>query len=192
MSAFLFAVGGGASRAPLATAGEDCSDSANAMSLADWNRFSRSFSRQCRTMWSRAGEMLRPDSDSSGGSSFRIADDRVARGVPLERLPARQHLVKDRAEREDVRARGRRQPPHLFGRHVAHRPHDRARSPCDPRPSARSSARREATASILFARPKSRIFTWPSRVTKRFSGFRSRWTMPFSWAAERPFATWSA
>ena len=43
------------------------------MSWADWNRLSRSFSRQCRTMWSRAGEMFRPDSVSSGGSSFRIA-----------------------------------------------------------------------------------------------------------------------
>ncbi len=38
--------------APLVTAvvGLDASESANATSLADWNRFSRSFSRQCRTM----------------------------------------------------------------------------------------------------------------------------------------------
>ena len=43
------------------------------MSLADWNRWSRSFSRQCFTMWSRAGETLRPDCVSSGGSSLRIA-----------------------------------------------------------------------------------------------------------------------
>ena len=43
------------------------------MSLADWNRRSRSFSRQCRTMWSSAGEMFRPDCVSSGGSSLRIA-----------------------------------------------------------------------------------------------------------------------
>ena len=43
------------------------------MSFEDWNRFSRSFSRQWRTMWSRAGAMLRPEWISSGGSSFRIA-----------------------------------------------------------------------------------------------------------------------
>lgn len=41
---------------------------------------------------------------------------------------------------------------------------------------------------LSFARPKSRIFGRPSRVTKTFSGFRSRWTIPFSWAAERPSA----
>ncbi len=29
---------------------------------------------QCLTMWSSAGEMTFPDSDSSGGSSFMIAD----------------------------------------------------------------------------------------------------------------------
>ena len=49
-----------------------------------------------------------------------------------------------------------------------------------------------ATASTRFARPKSRILTWPSLLTKRFSGFKSRWTMPFWWAAESPLATWSA
>ncbi len=38
-------------------------------------------------------------------------------------------------------------------------------------------------AGESLARPKSRILTRPSLVTKRFSGFRSRWTIPFSWAA---------
>ena len=36
------------------------------------------------------------------------------------------------------------------------------------------------------ASPKSSSFTWPSRVTKMFSGLRSRWMMPRSWAAARP------
>ena len=36
------------------------------------------------------------------------------------------------------------------------------------------------------ARPKSRILTRPSFVKKMFSGFRSRWTIPFSCAAARP------
>src|SRR6266566_7406521 len=39
---------------------------------------------------------------------------------------------------------------------------------------------------VSLAKPKSRIFTRPSRVTKIFSGFRSRWTIPFSCAAARP------
>ncbi len=43
------------------------------MSFAVWNRLSRSFSRQCLTMWSSAGEMFRPDCVSSGGSCSRIA-----------------------------------------------------------------------------------------------------------------------
>ena len=46
-----------------------------------------------------------------------------------------------------------------------------------------------AALPTFFARPKSRILTWPSLVTKRFSGFRSRWTTPLSWAAQRPLAT---
>ena len=48
------------------------------------------------------------------------------------------------------------------------------------------------TVSTFFASPKSRILRWPSFVTKRFSGFKSRWITPFSWAAERPLTTWSA
>jgi hypothetical protein len=56
-----------------AVVGDDVSDSANATSFAVWKRFSRSFSRQWRTMWSSAGETLRPDCVSSGGSSRMIA-----------------------------------------------------------------------------------------------------------------------
>ncbi len=45
--------------------------------------------------------------------------------VPLERLLAREHLVEDRPEREDVRAVVDRESLHLLGRHVARGPHDR-------------------------------------------------------------------
>jgi hypothetical protein len=38
------------------------------------------------------------------------------------------------------------------------------------------------------ARPKSRILIRPSGVTRMFSGFRSRWTIPFSCAAARAWA----
>src|SRR5438067_2012832 len=37
-----------------------------------------------------------------------------------------------------------------------------------------------------WAMPKSRILSTPPRVRKRFSGLRSRWTMPCSCAATRP------
>ena len=40
-----------------------------------------------------------------------------------------------------------------------------------------------------FATPKSRIFTRSSRVMKTFSGFRSRCTTPFAWAAASPAAS---
>ena len=53
--------------------------------------------------------------------------DRVARRFSLERLLAREHLVQDRPEGEDVGAVIDRQPPDLLGRHVAHRPHHRPR-----------------------------------------------------------------
>jgi hypothetical protein len=66
-------IGAASSRAASATPDEDGSWRLKTMSLADWNRCSRSFSRQCRTMRSRAGEMARPDSDSSGGSSRMMA-----------------------------------------------------------------------------------------------------------------------
>ena len=93
----------------LNSTGEDCSDRLNAMSLADWNRCSRSFSRQCWTTRSSAGEMFLPDSDSSGGSSRRMAAI-VSALVSRRNALAREHLVEDRAEREDVGAVVDRQP----------------------------------------------------------------------------------
>ena len=43
-----------------------------------------------------------------------------------KRTPAGNHLVEDEAERKDVGPRVGRQPAHLFRRHVADGPHDRA------------------------------------------------------------------
>ena len=47
---FLEPLGRTAVSAPLAIGNDDVSPSANAISFADWNRSSRSFSTQCRTM----------------------------------------------------------------------------------------------------------------------------------------------
>ena len=49
----------------------------------------------------------------------------------------------------------------------------------------------ESTATSL-ARPKSRTFTRPSRVTMTLAGFKSRWTMPRSCAADRASASGTA
>ena len=45
---------------------------------------------------------------------------------------------------------------------------------------------------VAFAIPKSAIFTRPSEVTIRFSGLRSRWTMPSSSAFVSPASTASS
>ena len=44
-------------------------------------------------------------------------------------------------------------------------------------------------APVSLASPKSRIFSRPSFVTKRFSGFTSQWITPRSCAAARPCAS---
>jgi hypothetical protein len=57
--------------------------------------------------------------DCSDDAQFRTATEWPAR---------RQHLVKDRSEREDIRARINRTALGLLGRHVRRRAHDEARS----------------------------------------------------------------
>ena len=52
----------------------------------------------------------------------------------------------------------------------------------DSRPSPGS-----IRVSASLASPKSRILTRPSVVTKMFSGLRSRWRIPRSWASESPW-----
>ena len=73
--------------------------------------------------------------------------DRVRRRLAAERALARQHLVEDRAEGEEVAAAVRRLPPHLLRRHVAHRPEDDARAPCPRSSSGPSAARRPSRTS---------------------------------------------
>ena len=76
---------------------------------------------------------------------------------------------------------------HLFRRHVTSRAHDQTRF--GHRMKGRRIGPLEDSGMISLARPKSRIFTRPSLVMNRFSGFRSRCTMPFSCAAASPRAT---
>ena len=101
---------------------------------------------------------------------------RVRGRVLLERFLAGEQLVEDRPEREDVRAVVDGVAAHLLGGHVPGGPHDRAglREVGNGGHVPASSATPER-----FARPKSRILTWPSARRNRLSGFRSRWTTPF-------------
>ena len=125
-----------------------------------------------------------------------LADDRGERlgpRRPLEGAPAREHLVDERAERELVGPEVHRLAARLLGRHVARRCRRRRRraSPRSPSGPARLAPLPFSRCST-FARPKSRILTKPSRVTITFSGFRSRWTMPASWAWASASASWAA
>ena len=91
-------------------------------------------------------------------------------GGPLERVRGRQHFVQHDAEGEDIRARRRRLSQKLFWRHVA----DRAEDDAAARGRARHVIRCSTCDTSWPERPKSRILTRPSRVTKTFSGLRSR------------------
>ena len=162
-----------------------------ATSRADWKRSSGRFSRQRRTTRSRATETRPSIAGSSGGSSRRIAvSPRPA--CPPERPPPREHLVQHDAEGEDVGPRvdrPARAPAPATCRPTVPSDRCRARVICGDglRPRAPPSGSR-----CSLARPKSRILTRPSRVTNRFSGFRSRWTIPRSCAAARPRAICTA
>ncbi len=44
---------------------------------------------------------------------------------------------------------------------------------------------------LIWAMPKSTIFTRPSCRRKMLAGLMSRWTMPFWWAKLSPSQTWT-
>ncbi len=124
----------------------------------------------------------------------------------------RRRLLQDRGQRRRHRLApervlaapgARRAPPRTRRGPTARPPAAPAPAPgtCrPPSPSARpassgstpSAPRCRAPAAVSLARPKSRILMRPSVVRKRFSGLRSRWTMPLRWAAARPWAAWTA
>jgi hypothetical protein len=73
-----------------------------------------------------AGRNVRVRQRDLGRIFLEDRGHRVGRRVSLERPLAREHLVEDRAEREDVRARVRRPSAHLLRGHVAERAEDDA------------------------------------------------------------------
>ena len=117
---------------------------------------------------------------SAGGSSCSVADSTSTAVRAEEGGPARERLVEDRADREEIGARVGLLPEHLLRRHVARacrRAGPGASAPCRPRAPA------SARVGSGRARPKSSSFT-PCGVRKVFEGFRSRWSVAASsWSA---------
>ena len=152
---------------------------------------SGSFSRQRRDDARRAGARATRQA-AIGGSSFRMACIVSTAESPLEGPPAGQHLV-EHAPKEKMSERwSSGLAADLLGRHVADRADHGARRACPRLVCAASPVAPDPSGPMRLARPKSRILTRPSLVTKMFSGFRSRWTMPLSCAAARPRAIWIA
>ena len=160
--------------------------SANARSRADWNR-SPGFFRGSAGRCGRARAAAAADRRQVGRL---LVQDRVivSAGVSAaKRARAREHLVEHAAEREDV---GAMSPParRAPARATCSRP-CRARCPASVvgagvdrarrRPRGWRPSLRQAEVEDLHA---------AVAVRKMFSGFRSRWTMPFSCAAARPAA----
>ena len=124
------AAAGRPSRRPAAPPGAESPESdsrSKARSRADWNRCSGFFSRQWRTMRSSARREILVRQREIGRVFPQDRGHRVRGGVAVERAVAREHLVEDRAEGEEVAAGVGRPSAHLLGRHVADRAEDDSR-----------------------------------------------------------------
>ena len=120
--------------------------------------------------------------DQSGSRSriFAIESETVS---PANVDAPGQHLVEHAAERPDVGALVDRQSARLLGTHVGGRADDGALRASPAAPPAHASGRATTPSPpTALARPKSSTFTTPSGVILMFAGFRSRWTIPLSWA----------
>ena len=112
---------------------------------------------------------------------------RLDRRFAVEGAVAGEHLVEHRAQREEVGAGIGREAPHLLRRHVPIRADHHAGPRLGERPAPSPARCRCSRGGPSLAIPKSRILARPPPVTgTRFSGLRSRWTMPRSCAAARP------
>ena len=157
----------------------ESASSANARSRADWNRRSGGFSTHRWMIRRSAGATA---SDNSGGSdsstalTVAIRESRRNAGVPA----IISWRIAPNAKISDAMVDGF--TADLLGRHIAQRAHchtgvGQGRDRRLPLPDSTGSA------VVNLAMPKSRIFGRPSRCRNRFSGLRSRCTMPRAWAA---------
>ena len=121
---------------------------------------------------------------AAGGSSSRIALIVSTAESPVERRAVPRASRRGRRRTRRCRSGGRRACPAPAPATCSPRAeHDRPGSVGVDCVASLGPSSPSSRVPRSFARPKSRIFTRPSSVTKMFSGFRSRWTIPFSWAA---------
>ena len=114
----------------------------------------------------------------------------IGRRIAAKRRSTGEHLEQHRAETENVGPGVRRHSTHLL--RVTYSRSSRRMMPASVNGGSVPASVSPARPVISLARPKSRILTRPSVVTKTFSGFRSRWTMPLVCAAARPRAIGTA
>ena len=145
-------------------------------------RCAGSLARACRTACSNSGGAV--PGASAGGSSYATACRMSTSDGASKAARPVEHLVDDRAGREDVRAMVHRLAADLFRRQVARRADDQAAA-------ASGGCRRLRPGPTSRARPKSSSFT-PWRVRKMLAGFRSRWIRPRSCTAASVSTTVSA
>ena len=130
----------------------------------------------------RSSPRARPAARGGSPTSCRPASRAGTRGWPG------QHLVQNRAEREDVGSVVGGNAADLLRRHVAERSEHHSRLRARRIVGTTLPTAPIGSGSVSLARPKSRIFTRSPAVMNMFSGFRSRWTIPLSCAAARPCA----
>ena len=178
---------GGSSSAALPDTSDRCSRIARisrARSPVDSYRSAAALARH-RSMTQRSG-------GGTPGRSGRSAPDRMQDGregvdpCPRERLAGQWPF---RRGPNRMRTGPSGSPPGSPGpaRGTCSPPCPRCRPGVGAHVAVVTPASRRRAASRL-ARPKSTIFTKPSRVTMTLAGFRSRCTIPASWAAARPSA----
>ncbi len=145
-------------RAPLTLPESACRSKAR--SRADWKRSSGRFSRQCRTIWSSAGETLDASRTELGRLLLQDRRHGLGGGLALERSAPGEHLVEHHAEREDVGAVVGDSAAGLLGRHVPDRAHHRSGVGVPQQRRRVASGRRSRTAGVDGAPGRSRA---PSR-----------------------------
>ena len=161
-------------------------------SAMSWSRCSGSFCEAAAEQRPEQGAAFRRGARSQSTLALEDRGQGVGDRLARERPPAREHLEEHAAEGPDVGPLVHRLAAGLLGAHVGGGAQDPSRGVSASQgavPVSRSLSAGAAPRNAL-ARPKSSTLTWPSGVTLTLAGLRSRWMMPFSWAASSPSAIW--
>src|ERR1700676_1794757 len=125
---------------------------------------------------------------SGGHSQSPLVQFGWEAGVAFERAFARDHLVKNRAQAENVGVVVDVLPPHLLRRHVARRAHHRARLGGCRRGHGRALSRESRLADGSLGQSEVENSYAAVFRDEDVVGFKSRCTIPWSWAAASPRA----